>query len=347
MAKNNNDDNVITNEARTLHNSSDVIDLHIDSFIWTRLLGYDIRHKHMPGIFRGNFFGQVDLPRLEKAQVNGAIWSITTQPFAPAWFRKKALKSNFEKLQNIFKSASSEVCLVKTQQDYVRSKAMKLHAAWIGIQGGNAIGDDVSIIDELGDALIKVTLVHLSSSNIGVTSTPVFKEKSECLSPLGHELIAKLNSKRIFVDLAHISRKGFFEALASHDRTLPPLVSHTCAQAVYSHWRNLDDEQIHAIADRGGVMGVMYQTSFLNGTWGKAGIKDLLNHLEHFINVGGEDCVALGSDWDGLIVPPFDMPTCLELPRLTQKMLERGWSVERIQKILGLNFLRALTQLRG
>ena len=72
-----------------------------------------------------------------------------------------------------------------------------------------------------------------------------------------------------------------------------------------------------------------------------------MQHVEHVINAAGEDHVSLGSDWDGSIITPRDMPTCLELPRLTQAMLERQWSEQRIRKVLGGNFLRVVAQLRG
>ena len=74
--------------------------------------------------------------------------------------------------------------------------------------------------------------------------------------------------------------------------------------------------------------------------------ESVVDHLAHIIDVVGEDYAALGSDWDGAIVTPRDMATCLELPRLVDMMLARGWSGERIQKVLGGNFIRALAALR-
>ena len=70
-------------------------------------------------------------------------------------------------------------------------------------------------------------------------------------------------------------------------------------------------------------------------------------HIEHVKNTVGDDFVSLGSDWDGAIVTPRDMRTCLELPRLVQALLDRRWSPESIRKLLGGNFLRCLGQLRG
>ncbi len=98
-----------------------------------------------------------------------------------------------------------------------------------------------------------------------------------------------------------------------------------------------------AIADRGGCVGVIFCPRYL----GADGLEPVVKHLKHILDVVGEDCPALGSDWDGAIVTPRDMATCLELPHLCELMLRRRFSPARIQKILGGNFLRALGTLRG
>jgi membrane dipeptidase len=191
---------------------------------------------------------------------------------------------------------------------------------------------------------VRITLLHLASSSLGTTSSPLHSNRT--LTPRGVVYVEQLNHKRIFVDLAHSSRKTFFDVLKVHDRTQPVIVTHTGVSGAFPHWRNLDDEQVRAIADLGGTIGIMYQASFLGDrTWnGRA--ETIVRHLAHIVDTVGEDHASLGSDWDGLIVPPRDMPTCLELPKLVQLMLDRGWAEGRIRKILGGNFLRALGQLR-
>jgi membrane dipeptidase len=158
--------------------------------------------------------------------------------------------------------------------------------------------------------------------------------------------VAALNGARVLVDLAHISRPAFADALAVHDRSLPPIVSHTGVSAVCRSWRNLDDGQIRAIADRGGVVGIMYHRGFLGRPAWRVGAEAVVRHLEHAIGVGGEAVAALGSDWDGMITTPRDMPTVTELPVLVQRMLERGFSDERVARILGANALRVLAEAR-
>ncbi|NUO51456.1 MAG: hypothetical protein HOV80_21590 [Polyangiaceae bacterium] len=163
----------------------------------------------------------------------------------------------------------------------------------------------------------------------------------------GRAYVEQLNAHRVFVDLAHVSRKGFWDALEVHDRSQPVLVTHTGVCGVHDHWRNLDDDQIRAVAKSGGTIGVMYEATFLgDGKWsGRA--ERIVDHLDHIIKVAGEDYASLGSDWDGAIVTPRDMPTCLELPKLVEIMLGRSWKPERIKKVLGGNFLRVVEALRG
>ena len=335
----------VSREAIELYVSAEVIDLHLDTFIWTRLAGYDLGRRHGQGLFAARFYGHADLPRLREAQIGGGIWSITTNPLRRASRRTTVLRCNMERLAAIFARFPDEVTLCRTASDYRAARAAGRHGAFLGIQGGNALDGEGGLDAVDADALIKVTLVHLSNSTLGSTSAPG-GDPDAPLTARGHELLRRLDGKRIFVDLAHINRRGFFDAVAAHDRSLPLLVSHTGVAGVTAHWRNVDDEQLRAVAATGGVVGVMYQSSFLGDPWLGGRAISIVRHLEHIVATVGEDHAALGSDWDGAIVTPRDMPTCLELPRLVQHMLDRGWSPTRVEKIMGGNFLRALSELR-
>jgi len=337
----------VSREAVELHLASDVIDLHVDSFIWTRVLGYDLRRRHGPGPTGGRFLGQADLPRLREAGVTGAIWAVTTNPLRRRRHRPTVALRNLRRLESILSAAPDEARVVRSAAEYRRAREAGCHGAWLGIQGGNALGPED--LERLPDGLVlRVTLVHLSSSELGVTSSPAAgRRRDEALTDRGREYVERLDAQRIFLDLAHINRRGFFDALAVHDPAHPVLVTHTGVSGVHPHWRNLDDAQLRAIADTGGTVGVMYQRSFLGAPARNVGCERIVDHLAHIVATVGEDHTSLGSDWDGAIVPPRDMPTCLELPRLTDAMLRRGWSPERVRKVLGGNFLRVVEALRG
>jgi membrane dipeptidase len=256
---------------------------------------------------------------------------------------------NLRRLQGIFESVPDDFRVVRSIAEYRRAKDAGLHAAFIGVQGGNALDSSLEALDLIPDNLVlRITIVHLSSSRIGVTSAPTAgARRNEGLSPFGKDYVRRLNEKKIFVDLAHINRQGFFDAVAVHDHSQPLLVTHTGVCGVTPHWRNLDDEQLRAVADTGGTIGVIYQSNFLGEPYWGGRADAIVRHLAHIVDTVGEDHASLGSDWDGAIITPRDMPTCLELPRLVDLMLRRGWSSERIAKILGGNFLRAVAALRG
>jgi membrane dipeptidase len=338
----------ISREAVELYLASDVLDLHLDSFIWTRLFGYDLRRRHGEGLFRARIYSQVDFPRVREAGMTGATWVVTTNPWRRAAARPRVCLENLRRLQAIFDSVPGDFRVVRNAAEYREAKAAGRHGAFLGIQGGNALDRDLDALDLIPDDLVlRITLVHLSSSRIGVTSAPTGSRRGQGLSDFGRAFVERLDAKRIFVDLAHINRQGFFDAVAAHDASLPLLVTHTGVRGVTPHWRNVDDEQLRAIADTGGTVGVMYQSSFLGEpTWGGRA-EGVVRHLEHIVATVGEDFASLGSDWDGAIVPPRDLRTPRELPRLVELMLRRGWSPDRIGKILGGNFLRAVAALRG
>lgn len=336
----------ISDHAVDLYLNSDVIDLHVDSFIWTRCFGYRLDRHHGPGLLRARYFNQVDIPRIRAARISGATWVITTNPWRSIRSRVRALRRNLERLTNILESQSHTVRIVRTFEDYVAAKRAGLHAAFLGIQGANAI-EDSSCWDSVVDGrFLRITLLHLTNSGLGQTSTPLRTGQDRGLGAKGLELVECLNSKRILVDLAHASEKTFCDILACHDKSIPPIVTHTGVSAVHRHWRNLSDEQLRQIADRGGIIGIFFHSPFLSKGLSRCRVHVVAKHIAHAVGVVGASHVALGSDWDGNIITPQDMPTCLELPRLVQALLDEGLADDQIQWVLGQSFLRLLRSLR-
>lgn len=335
----------ISKEAVDLYLACEVIDLHVDSFIWTRIAGYDLLRRHGSGAFGGRFYSQVDLPRVREAQISGAMWSITTHPFRSAPARASAFSENLNALRGIFARAGDAARLVRTHAEYRAVRARGLHAAMIAIQGGNALDRELSDLERLEDCVLRVTLVHLTNSALGPSSVPSNADRG--LTEQGRAYVEALDARRVFVDLAHIGRRAFFDAVAVHDPSLPLIVTHTGVDGAHPSWRNLNDDQLRAIAATGGVVGAVYHGQYLSGhLWSGGRASDIVRHLEHIVRTVGPEVPALGSDWDGLIIPPKDMRTCLELPRLVQAMLDRKFSPELIRGILGENFLRAFERLR-
>lgn len=336
----------ISRAAVELYLESEVLDLHIDTFIWQRVLGYDplVRHDRAP--LRGWFLGHADFPRAREAGLAGATWVVTTNPFRDASDRFQTLLENLARFTETVGKFSSEFALVQSYSEYRRARENGLHAAFVGIQGGNALELDDSVERLPPGLVLRATLVHLSSSELGSTSSPLRFGSDRGLSALGRRLVERLNAARILVDLAHISPEGFWDAVEAHDPRLPMLVTHTGVAGICRHWRNLDDNQLRAIAESGGVVGILFHAPFL-GDWPWSGSSaKIVDHIAHVIKVAGEDTPALGSDFDGAIIPPPDLRSVLELPRIVEHMLARGFSERVIRKVLGGNFLRVLAEVR-
>lgn len=324
--------------------SSEVVDLHLESFLPPRLWGYDMlaRHDHR-WPFGGWLFGHVDVPRALEGGLTGAMWSIATNIAQPSAWRFGVLEKNVAELRRTLEG-SPHVSVVTSHTEWTKARALGKHAALVTVQGGNAFDGATALVNPSG-LVTRVTVVHLSNSRLGETSSPARMGNDAGIRVPGKDFVAFLNAERIFVDLAHASPKTFWDALDVHDRSQPAIVTHTGASAVHDMWRNIDDRQIRAIADTGGVCGVILQKSFLGRR-----VKDgrvVLNHLEAFIRAGGEGCAAIGTDLDGFIIPPPEMQDGATVYyRLVAYMLERKWSETRIRGVLGENFLKSFAALR-
>lgn len=336
----------VSQEAVDLYLSSDVIDLHTCSFIWTRVFGYDLGKRHRPHGRGTPVLNQVDFPRAREGALTGIVWDITTNPFRIARGRARAFFANLRRLRRAIEHYPTELRLVRTLAEYRAARAAGLLASFIGIQGGNAVDASLDLLDrpEFAD-VSRVTLVHFTKSRIGISSND-FLRRSAGLSAFGRAFTAKLASKQVFVDLSHINRTGFFDALDAMPRDTPVLVTHTGVKGVRDVARNIDDEQVRAVARTGGVIGIIYQAAFIARTLYDYGLEDVADHIEHVVRLVGHDHLALGSDYDGSVILPRDMPDVTFQPRLVEVLLRRGWAPEQVRKLLGENTLRVLGQVR-
>ena len=163
------------------------------------------------------------------------------------------------------------------------------------------------------------------------------KKNGAGLSTLGRELIGECNRLGIMVDVSHASKRTFWD-LVEASKT-PVFSSHSGCEAKKAHPRNLDDEQLRAVGEKGGVVGIIFAANFLGGLFG-ATVETICDHIEHVVDVAGEDAVALGSDFDGFVPLPRGMRDVRDLPRITQVLWRRGFGEQRLKKLLGENFLR-------
>jgi membrane dipeptidase len=335
-------------QAVQLTRGCNLIDLHVDTFIPPRLWGYDPLARHRGGPLGRFFFGHLDVPRLQDGGLDGAMWSITTNPFRGAPARWRAFQDNLVALRALIARSQGRLVEVRTLAGYGAARARGAHACLLAIQGLNAVeAAPAGVLSLPDDGVVRATLVHLTNAVYGATSSPLGAgRRDKGLTAAGREAIAQLNVRRIFVDLAHIHERGFWDAVAVHDRSQPLLVSHTGVAGVRPHWRNLTDAQIKAVADTGGTIGIIFNAPFLRRRGGPRDAGMVVEHIAHVMRVAGEDFVSLGSDFDGAITPPPDLASADRYPRLVQLLLERGFREPQVEKILGANFLRAFELLR-
>ena len=162
----------VSEEAIELFGSADAIDLHIDSFIWHRVFGYDLSRTHRGGFLGRGFFGHADFPSVLQSGLGGATWVITTNPLRSARGRRRVFEKNLHALRSLLNDAPG-VTHVRTAGELRAVRARGEHAAFIGIQGGNALDESLDALDVLRDrSVLRVTLVHLTASRIGGSSTP-------------------------------------------------------------------------------------------------------------------------------------------------------------------------------
>jgi membrane dipeptidase len=317
----------VSERARRLHAASIVVDLHVDSLLWPRELS-------IPGLG-----GHVDFPRMREGGLDAAAFTLPTRFFGVAglkafhdrwppgtWFSPwERLLHQLEKTRP-WTGASLATDAAAIRRNHAEGRLSYFH----GVEGAHALEGDVNRVSELRRrGVLFIGLVHLRDNEFGGSSSG----SDRGLSELGRELIFEMNRDRVLVDLAHASESTFFEAVELTE--LPPIVSHSGVRAVHDSWRNLTDDQIRAVSERGGVIGVMLAPPALS----EPSLEEALRHIERLIEVGGEDVAAIGSDFDGYVDPAIDASG---LPALTELMLRRRFSEERIRKVLGENALRVL-----
>lgn len=169
-------------------------------------------------------------------------------------------------------------------------------------------------------------------------------DTKEGLTEMGVELIKRMNDLGVTLDLSHLNERCFRDSIALTE--LIPIATHSNARALTDHGRNLRDEQLRAISERGGVIGIVLYNHFLK-TGGKTPtLEDVYAHVDYMIGLCGEDHVGIGSDMDGARIKDFPegLKSVADLPKIAEFFLDKGYSEERVRKIMSGNFLRVMAK---
>lgn len=324
-------------EARALHARSPAIDLHADSLMWSRWVGYDLQARHDPPLPFAALGGHVDVPRLREGGIGAQFFGLVSLPIGQRRGLASVIHEQIDELETAISVAPERLCLARTAEDVEAAARRGAVAALLGIEGAHALEGELEQLERFARRGVRyLGLCHFSANEACYPAYGRGRHDAEGLTPFGREVVRRCEELGIIVDLAHINRRGFLEACAMARR--PLYVTHTGVAGAFKHWRNVDDEQLRAVADRGGCVGIIFCPQFLGGD----GLEPVVRHLQHIVDVAGEDAPALGSDWDGFIVPTRDLCDASRLPLLTDALLEAGWSERAIAKLLRDNALRVI-----
>jgi len=291
----------------------------------------------------------VDLPKMTEGRLDATIMvaylpqkSLPETPSLPSPTPFSYANDIFDKIEAIVAESNGRVALARTPEELWQNKAAGRKSIMLGIENGRALESDPQNVEHFARrGVVYITLCHNGDNDL--CDSAKGDQTHGGISALGEQVIKEMNRLGVIVDLSHAHEKSFYDAL---DISETPIVcSHSSCRALCDHPRNLTDEQMQALARKGGVCQITLYPGFLRND-DKATIYDALLHLEHAIQVMGIDHVGLGTDFDG-DGGIRGLADASELSLFTRQLLLRRYSEEDIQKIWGGNFLRVMQQVQS
>lgn len=324
-------------EARALHARFPAIDLHADSLMWSRWVGYDLHERHEPPLPFAALAGHVDVPRLVEGGVGAQFFGLVSLPIGQRRGLASVIDEQIDALEIAVRASPGRLVKARTAEDIEQAAAHGAVAALLGIEGAHALEGELETLERFARRGVRyLGLCHFSANEACFPAYGRGRRDAEGLTPFGRDVVRRAEDLGVIVDLAHLNRPGFLEACALARR--PLMVSHTGVAGAFAHWRNIGDDQLRAVADTGGCVGIIFCPQFLGGK----GLAAVVHHLRHIVDVAGEDTPALGSDWDGFIVPTPELCEPSRLPLLTDALLAAGLGERAIVKLLRDNVMRVL-----
>jgi membrane dipeptidase len=285
-----------------------------------------------------------DLP--DDDDVNPSLAGQVPQPLA---LRKTMEMASL--LLRIERQSAGRFKICRTIGEIRACLAKNVMAAIFHIEGAEAIDEKFRNLDVLYEAGLRSLGPVWSRPNIfghGVPFRfPSTGDTGDGLTDAGKDLIRYCNERRILIDLSHLNEKGFWQVVKIS--TAPLVATHSNAYAVCKSSRNLSDDQIKAIGDSGGVIGLNFATGFLreDGRWGTDTPLDIMTrHLDHIMGIAGENCVALGSDFDGARIPAR-IGDATGLPHLIDALRDTQYGEKLIARIAHENWVSVLERVWG
>lgn len=314
------------------------VDLHCDTLLTTRLESKSLKSAT----------GHIDLKKL----VNGGALLqcfaafIPTHETAAHYGIQDAPWEFFMKLAAQFgqemKTHPDRLAPVRCFADIEQNRAKGLVSAMLTVEDGGCIEGDPSRLKtmyELGVRLITLTWNY--ENCLGWPNSPDPALHAKGLKDFGLEALDEMGRLGIIVDVSHLSEGGFWDVVRENKK--PFVASHSCARALCDHSRNLTDEQLRALGDRGGVCGVNFYSKFLREGAEHTANEDILRHMAHIADRAGMEAVALGSDFDGIDCT-LEMENYSGLAHLAERIADR-FGTDNAEKICHQNALRVMADV--
>lgn len=234
-----------------------------------------------------------------------------------------------------------EVLLVLGKQDLHRIPDQNRVGILLSVEGGEILGQDLFMLDiiyKLGVRALGLTWNQRNAMADGVGEI----NSQRRLTNFGQEVVRRMNTLGMLIDVSHLNEAGFWHVLELS--SAPIAATHSCAKTLCSHPRNLTDQQLRALAEHKGVIGVNFYPQFLRET-GRTTREDVVRHICHIAEVAGVETVGLGSDFDGIDEAPTGLEHVGDYTKLLDDLIKVGFSNQEIEQISSRNFMRVLSDV--
>ena len=295
--------------------------------------------------------GQVDLDKLKAGGVDASFFALYTPATISEEEAAVRVLKMMGKVNDALEAHKDSIALALSPEDALRNKAEGLISIFLGMENGSPLNGSLPVLRFFWKMGVRyITLTH--NGDNALADSAAEGKKWHGLSPFGREVVAEMNRLGMIVDLAHSSDETFWDVL---DFSKAPIVStHSCCRALAGHPRNMTDDMIKAMADKGGVIQINFYPVFLSDGYAALfkehgenarplpGVGAVADHIDHAVKVGGIDHVGIGTDYDGIEVAPEGLEDVSKLPVLFDELSRRGYTDDQIDKIAGGNFLRVM-----
>lgn len=289
-------------------------------------------------LFKNDF--SVDISKLKSAKSLAQFFAIFIQKDTVANPFQCALNM-IDKFYIELENNKDTIALAKNFDDLLKNENQNKLSAFLTLEEGATLNGSISNLRNFNRLGVKlITLTWNFPNELGYPNYK-WKYTNNGLTSFGVDVVREMNNLNMIVDVSHLSDKGFYDVF--EHSSAPFVASHSNAREVTNHPRNLTDDMIKKLSDKGGIIGINFFGEFLGGgNYSK--IEDMITHIKHIRNVGGIDVISLGSDFDG-IDSKLEIKDIGECPKLADALEKADFSYDDIEKIFYKNSLRFLKNI--